>query len=156
MGTGFFEYADNNPAQEAPQEPQKAKRVTRTYKEAQEQKEAAEGLKESIAQQLQQGNAPQFILYTAIKAIGLLTNDPEWQEAQAAILDGIYSDLMQQSFAVDNEAIAKQRLDQMQEAYNDKLRRQLLRSLNGYKQIEKGLNDALNALNTMERPPMDN
>ena len=151
MAQGLFEYAEQNPAQEPPQERQAIRNTARTYREAQEQRETAEGLKESIAQQLEQGNAPQYILYTAIKAIGLLTNDADWTERQRETLDGIYSDLAQQSFITDNEAIAAHRLDRMQKEYNDKLRRQLTKSLNGYRRIEKGITEALKALNDMEQ-----
>ena len=51
----------------------------------------------------------------------------------------------------DNEATAAHRLDGMQKEYNDKLRRQLTKSLNGYRRIEKGINEALKALNDMEQ-----
>ena len=35
--------------------------------------------------------------------------------------------------------------------YNDKLRRQLTKSLNGYRRIEKGITEALKALNDIEQ-----
>jgi uncharacterized protein YllA (UPF0747 family) len=147
---GLLEYAEQNPAQEPPQERQAAAVAARTYRERQEAQEQAEALKESIAQQLEQGNAPQYILYTAIKAIGLLTNDLEWTEEQQRRLDTVYADLAQQSFIIDNAAIAAERLDKMQQEYIDKMRRQLTKSLNGYRRIEKALTEALQAVNEAE------
>lgn len=144
---GLLEYAAQNPAQEPLQERQAIESTARTYREQQEAQEAAEALKESIAQQLEQGNAPQYILYTAIKAIGLLTNAPEWTEAQQSRLNSVYADLAQQSFIMDNAAIAAARLDKMQQDYNDKMRRQLQNSLNSYRRIEKALTEALQAVN---------
>ena len=101
-------------------------------------------------QQLEQGNEPQFILYTALKAIGLLTHDEQWAEAGQKTLDNVYADLAQQSFLTDNAAIAAARLDTMQTAYNEKLRRQLKSQLNGYRRIEKALQEALQAVNALE------
>ena len=101
-------------------------------------------------QQLEQGNAPETILYTALRAIGLLTHDAEWTEAGKQTLDRVYADLAQQSFLTDNAAIAAHRLEQMQNDYNDKLRRQLTRNLNGYRRIEKALQEALQAVNALE------
>ena len=152
MGIGLFEYAAKNPAQDPPeQERQAIEGAARTYRERQEEREQAEELKASIAQQLERGNAPQYILYTALRAIGVLTHDAEWAEAQQQTLDSVYADLAQQSLLTDNAAIAAARLDTMQTQYNDKLRRQLTKSLNGYRRIEKGINEALKALNDMEQ-----
>lgn len=150
MAMGLLEYAAQNPQQEPEQERQAIETTARTYREQQEAQETAEALKESIAQQLKQGNAPQYILYAAIRAIGLLTNDPEWTEAQHKALDDVYSDLAQQSFLVDNAAIAAERLDKMQRDYIDRMRRQLTKSLNGYRRIEKALTEALQAVNDAE------
>ena len=46
--------------------------------------------------------------------------------------------------------MAAHRLEQMQTDYNDKLRRQLTRNLNGYRRIEKALQEALQAVNALE------
>ena len=147
---GLLEYAAQNPAQEPPQERQAIETTARNYREQQEAQETAAALKDSIAQQLKQGNEPQYILYTALKAIGLLTNDPEWTEAQRQRLDKVYADLAQQSLFMDNAAIAAERLEKMQGDYIDRMRRQLTKSLNGYRRIEKALTEALQAVNDAE------
>ena len=150
MARGLFDYAEQNPAGEPPQETRALRETVRTYREAQAQRETAEELKKSISQQITGGNAPQYILYTAISAIGLLTNDPGWTEEQRGRLDAVYDDLRQQSFITDNEEIAAHRLAEMQRAYNSKLRKSLERNLNGYKRIEKGITEALKALNEID------
>lgn len=150
MGKSLEEYAAQNPAQEPEKERQAITRTARSYEDRQQEAAEAQRLKESITNQLEQGNAPEYILYTAIKAIGLLTHDEEWAQAGERCLDSVYEDLAQQSFIVDNAAVAAQRLDSMQAAYNDKLRRQLTRSISGYRRIEKALQEALQAVNDLE------
>lgn len=150
MGKSLAEYAAQHPQQEPDRERQAIADTAQSYRERQQEREQAEQLKASIAQQLQEGNAPQYILYTAIKAIGLLTHDEEWTEAQNQALDSIYEDLAQQSLLTDNAAIAAQRLDTMKKQYNDKMRRQLTTQLNGYRRLEKALQEALQAVNALD------
>lgn len=146
------EYAALHPLPAPEFERQAMAETAKTYAEQQEEREEAERLKASILQQLEQGNAPQYVLYTAIKTIGLLTHDEVWADTGHEYLDSVYSDLAQQSFLTDNAAIAAQRLNAMQAEYNDKLRKQLNRSINGYRRIEKALQEALQAVNAMEPP----
>lgn len=146
MGKTLAEYAAQHQQQEPERERQAIAETARICREQAQELEDVETLKASILRQLQQGNAPELILYTALQAIGILTHDPEWAEAGKTCLDSVYEDLAQQSLFADNTAIAAQRLDMMRERYNDKLRRQLLQSLNGYRRIEKALTEALNAL----------
>jgi len=150
MGTTLAEYAAQHPQQEPERERQAIDETARSYREQMQEREQVEGLKASILQQLEQGNAPETILYTALRAIGILTHDAAWTEAAKQTLDSVYADLAQQSLLTDNAAIAAQRLDGMQAAYNDKLRRQLTRQLNGYRRIEKALQEALQAVNAIE------
>ena len=150
MGKSLEEYAAQNPAQEPETERQAVNKTASSYEDRQQERAEAERLKESITNQLEQGNEPQYILYTAITAIGLLTHDEQWAEAGKSTLDKVYEDLAQRSFLVDNAAVAAQRLDGMQAAYNDKLRRQLTRSINGYRRIERALQEALQAVNELE------
>lgn len=150
MGKSLEEYAKQHPQQEPEQERQAIASTAKTYRERQQERETVDQLKASIMQQLEQGNEPQFILYTALKAIGLLTHDEQWAEAGQKTLDNVYADLAQQSFLTDNAAIAAARLDTMQTAYNEKLRRQLKSQLNGYRRIEKALQEALQAVNALE------
>lgn len=150
MAKSLEEYAAQHPQQEPERERQSIQEAAKTYQDRQQERERIEQLKASIMRQLEQGNAPQYILYTAIKAIGLLTQDAAWTEAAQKTLDSVYADLAQQSFLTDNAAIAAQRLETMQTDYNDKLRRQLTRQLNGYRRIEKALQEALQAVNAIE------
>ena len=150
MAKSLEEYAAQHPQQEPERARQSIQEAAKTYQDRQQERERIEQLKASIMRQLEQGNAPQYILYTAIKAIGLLTQDAAWTEAAQETLDSVYADLAQQSFLTDNAAIAAQRLETMQTDYNDKLRRQLTRQLNGYRRIEKALQEALQAVNAIE------
>ena len=150
MAKTLEEYAAQHPQQEPERERQAIEEAARSYREQMQERETVEGLKASILQQLEQGNAPETILYTALRAIGILTHDAAWTEAAKQTLDSVYADLAQQSLLTDNAAIAAQRLDGMQAAYNDKLRRQLTRQLNGYRRIEKALQEALQAVNAIE------
>ena len=133
------EYAAKHPQDEPQQE------TARSYHDRQQERERVEQIKESIAHQLKAGNAPQYILYPALEAIGILTHDPEWTQAGQKALDTVYDDLAQQSMLTDTAAVAARRLDTMQQQYNDRLRRQLRSQLNGYRRIEKALQDALQA-----------
>ncbi len=150
MGKSLAEYAAQHPRQEPEQERQAIAETARSCQDRQQERETVEQLKASIAQQLQEGNAPQYILYAALRAIGILTHDTEWAENQKQILNNIYADLAQQSLLTDDAAIAAARLDAMQTQYNDKLRRQLTTQLNGYRRIEKALQEALQAVNALE------
>lgn len=146
MGLTLAEYAALHPQQE----PQQEQQARRNYQDAQRERERIDQLKASIAQQLQEGNEPQYILYSALQAIGLLTHDPEWAEAGTRQLDSIYADLAQQSMLTDTAAAAAHRLEAMQTQYNDRLRRQLTRQLSGYRRIEKALQEALQAVDAIE------
>lgn len=150
MGKSLAEYAAQNPQQEPPREREAMHQTAETIKDRQEAQERAAQLMQSIQTQLEQGNAPQTILYTAIQTIGILSHDAEWAAAAETSLDTVYADLAQQSLLVNEATIAAQRLEQMQEDYNGKLRRQLTRQLSGYQRIAKGLNEALDALNQID------
>lgn len=150
MKMSLDEYAEQNPAQEPEQERQAIEETARSYEERQQERADVNRLKDSILNQLEQGNAPQYILYAAIEAIGILTHDEQWTAAGKQILDNVYEDLAQETFLVDNAAVAAHRLQEMKAAYNDKLRRQLTRDINGYRQIEKALQEALQAVNDLD------
>lgn len=126
MSLGLFDYAQQNPdIQEPKQEAQAIRDTAQTYRDRQEQQQEVNRLKESILQQLKEGNAPQLILYTALKAIGTATADKAWTETTTGYLDAVYSDLMQESFVTDNAAIAEKRLTEKRAEYVDKARRKL-------------------------------
>lgn len=150
MGTSLADYAAQHPQPEPERERQTVAETARSYQDAQQERETVEQLKQSIAQQIQEGNAPQYILYTALRAIGILTHDETWEQAQRQTLDSIYADLAQQSLLADDAAIAAQRLDTMQAQYRDRLRRQLRTQLNGYRRIERALQEALQAADALD------
>ena len=140
------EYAAEHP-QQLPDQDREAARV---YQDQAQAREEIGRLKASILYQLEQGNAPQYILYPALKAIGMLTNDPDFTASGIQILDSIYADLAQESLLIDELAAASERLERMQAEYNSKLERQLERSLNGYRRIEHGLTEALRAARSLQ------
>lgn len=148
MGKSLAEYAAQNPMPE-PQRMEAA--PAQTYHDRQQQAAKIAQYKELILKQLTSGKEPEITLYTALTAIGLLTDDAEWTEAAQGALNSVYADLAQQSLLADNAAEAAHRLEQMQADYNDKLRRQLTRQLNGYKRIERALQEALQAVDATEQ-----
>lgn len=126
MSYGLFDYAQQNPDTQAPQQEAQAIRDTaQTYRDQQERQQAVEKLKAAILQQFEQGDAPQLILYTALKAIGTATADNTWTETATGFLDTVYGDLMQESFIDDNAAIAAKRLEEQRAEYVDKTRRKM-------------------------------
>lgn len=144
------EYAAEHP-QEMPEPERKAQAAAaRTYRERQEAEQQTADLKAQILQKLEQGAAPQDVLYSAIRAIGSATNDPAWAAAAQGNLDRIYADLAQQSFLTDEAAIAADRLKTRHDEYAGKVRRQLLRQLKGCQQLEKELQEALQAAEQMQ------
>lgn len=150
MGKTLKEYAAQHPQQEPEREREQMRSTTEAIKDRQQEREQAERLKESILQQLEQGNAPESILYTAIKVIGLLSSDPGFAEAGQRCLDAVYADLAQQSLLVDNAAVAAHRLETMRHDYNKKLKTSLTRQLNGYRRIADALLKALQAVDEVE------
>ena len=144
------EYAAAHP-QEMP-EPERIAQAAaaRSYREQQEAAQRTAELKAQLLRMLEQGAAPQSSLYTAIRAIGTATNDPEWEAAAQANLDRIYADLAQQSFLTDGAAIAADRLKTRHDEYAGKVRRQLLRQLKGCQQLEKELQNALQTIEEMD------
>ncbi len=144
------EYAAAHPSQEPPQEQQAIAAAARSHEDRQQAQEEVKQIKDTITYQLEQGIAPQFVLYGALKAIGILTLDEEWAEAGKRQLDAIYKDLAQESLVIDNAAIAAQRLETMKTDYNEKLKRQLQRNLSGYRKVSAALEEALKAINEID------
>ena len=153
MGKTLAQYAEENPQEMPEAEREQMQRTATMREQARERRQDQahiERLKQSILTQLEQGNAPQYILYTALEAIGTATQDDEFTEAGKKCLDNVYADLAQQSLLTDNAAIAAARIKEMHDNYNDRLRRQLEKQLTGYQKIAKGLNEALAALDDLE------
>lgn len=147
MGVGLFEYAEKHPEQQ--QEPQRQQEPEPTAQYIRDLRQI-EALKDSINQQIEQGREPQYILYTAIRAIGLLTNDDEWEQRQRGALDAIYSDVAQESLFRDSEAAARSRRETLLRDYADKTRRQLTRQLNACRKLQGDLEAAINDVERLE------
>ena len=146
---GFLEYTEQNPIEEPIQAQESIKETARTVKERQEIKDKAEYYKDSIAEQLNGGNDPQYILYTAISCIGLLTDDEEWMEAQKEVLNRVYDDLEQENIFVDSAVVAAKRLQEMRDNYIDKLSKRLLKDCNDLRKIDAKMQEALDTVQTI-------
>ena len=151
MGKSLEQYAKENPTAEPEQEREERERTANAYQDRLQIQEEADRLKESISNQIERGSAPQYVLYTAIKAIGLLTSDNEWSEKNTAALDAVYDDLRQESFIVDNAAIAMGRLKEMRVEYNAKLKRQINSQINSYRRLSEALTEAYRIVNLMDQ-----
>ena len=146
MGIGLFEYAASNPGQVEPE--QTRQEIIETARSVQDQAKIEE-LKDSIALQISQGREPQYILYTAVHVIAMLTHDREWEQRQGDALDGIYKGIAQESLFRDGIAEAANRRAQHLNDYVQKTRRQITKSLNGCRKLEKDLEDALQDIEGM-------
>lgn len=149
MSMGLFEYAQKNPAQEVPQAQEAIKDTARAYYEQKDRAEQAAQLKENITLLFEQGFDPQIILYWTLELIGLLSDDMEWARAQQEHINSVYADLAQQSFIVDNEAIAADRRAQQRKDYYTKLRARLLREIRHCGQIQTELANAVQSLDDL-------
>lgn len=151
MGMSLQEYAKKYGVIELPPEEQRAAEEAQSaYLAEKERVEAGEALKESIVRQIADGSAPEQILYTALKAIGVWAKDPAWAADRQQELDAIYSDLQQQSFITDNAAIAAERLEEKRKDYNGKLRKKLEKAIGEQRSVLRGLNGVLMDLNKAE------
>jgi hypothetical protein len=149
MGISLAEYAAQHPQEE----PAQQAAPIRTYREAAQDRETVEQIKAGISQQLAQGNAPQYILYSALRAIGILTQDQAWAEAGIAALDSVYADLAQQSMLAEESSAAADRLAQMQADYCQKTRRQIRQSLTKLEKLQRALSEAERAVNALDGNP---
>ena len=87
----------------------------------QENEQTVAALKESIKKQLIEGNEPQYVLYTAIRTIEILSNDPSWAEECKAQLNAVYDDIAQQSLIIDAHAVELARLEKAKADYSRKI-----------------------------------
>ena len=146
MGISLDEYATLYGKAEPENAPQSMIDAAESYNRQQEAQKTVEQLKTSIAQQLESGSAPEFILSTAIRAIGILTNDAEWADRQQGALDAVYGDLSQLSLVVDNAATAMQRLDEKRRKYCEKHYKSCLKVKKASEDIDAILNTVLYCL----------
>lgn len=152
MGKSLSEYAEQHPQARPDLEAEKMAAQARSLDDLKHNRAQAAELQESITTQLEEGNAPELILYTAIKCIGLLTNAPEWAQAAERRLDDIFGDLMQISIAGEEKAIAAARLDEKYKTYQAKLSRQLQKQYENTRKLEQELLQALITSRELEAP----
>lgn len=144
MGQGLFKYAAMNPATADPIPTTKQQRDGMdSYIQRQADIDKARELMQSIDAQLQQGSPPQYVLYTALRCIGLLTGAKAWEDTQRERLDTIYADLAQASLFTDNEALALQRLEDQKQAFTLKTIRKLKRTLHECETMSNFLRDTI-------------
>ena len=146
MAKSLSEYAAQHPQEQPAPEREQTTATADIIRERQQEQAEAERLKQSITRQLEKGEPPQAILYSAVKAIGILSHDAAWAEAAQATLDGVWADLAQQSLFINADETAAARLQEQQQAYIDKLRRQTERQQDRLRKISKGLQDVINAI----------
>lgn len=152
MKKGIFDFWEDHPDEGAAAltEQISAAIEQRTYQEAQEDQERAAQLKDSISDQMERGESPEIVLYSAFELIGLYSADPEWTRTQRARLDAVYKDLAQQSLITDNASIADARLKAAAADFAAKTRRTIRAKLNGCERLEKALRTALQELDTLD------
>ena len=145
------EYAAKNPGEPIAKEQSEMKELARSVSDAREDREEAERLKDVIGLQIEKGQEPQTILYTALKCIGLLTNSQEWAESGHAALEAVYQDIAQQSFLVDQSAIEIERLNRKEEDYRQKLLKNMERQLRNCQKIDRDITSVIRSLNEISR-----
>lgn len=155
MPKSLSDFARENPVTLSPEEIQRAQEPARAYEQKYVEEQTILELKNSVLKQLQKGNPPQFILFTAVDLIGMLTRDEEWSNEANEILTGMYADLAQQSLFQSELTTAEERYTARQKVYNAKLEKQLKNQLSGYRNVEKALKDALTALYEVQRADPD-
>lgn len=146
MGIGLFEYAQNNPDQV---EPEQARQETAATVRSFQNLEKVQELKASIADQISQGREPQYILYTAIRVIEMLTNDSEWARPLQETLDGLYSGIAQESLFRDQTAAAIRTRQEHLTRYTQKKHRELNNSLTECRKLAIELEAALRIIDNM-------
>lgn len=149
MGKGLFEYAAENPEKIAA-EGERAGVERRATAKAVTDQEKAEELREIVAAQIADGEEPEIILYSAVKVIGLLTNDPKWTEQQRQVLDLLYIDAGQESLTSEATHRARERREQYRREYVKKEKKRLEKQRDDCKMLGDYLESALTAIALLE------
>lgn len=150
MGKSLTDYAAAHPEQtQLPaSEVEQMRTLSGTVKDRQQRQEQAahtreqvEQMKGSILNQLEQGNAPENVLYTAIKVIGVVTHDPLFAQNGQLALDRLVGELEQPSLFVDTVTIAANRCKQKQEKYLATLKNSATRQVKKFQKLEAALQE---------------
>lgn len=142
---GLFDFAETAPAQSCERVPDPDAQTREFYIDRQQEAARIDAAKESIAAQISEGTPPEYVLYSALQLIGLLTHDNTWSEDQRAKLDKVYEDLAQISLLADNEAIGRARLEEQKRVFSDKVLRRLNRTKKECEKMAEALNQAIAA-----------
>ncbi len=152
----LMDYAAKHPGQETPEEKEAIEQAAHDYQQREYERGEVSRLKESILYQLEKGEKPQYVLYTALEALGLATHDIEWADKGQAMLDNVYESLQQQSFFNENERMEAEKLKETLEDFKEKTRRQMLKNINNCQRLERGFSDIIKAINSMGDHPEEN
>lgn len=157
MGQSLADYAAAHPeSQQPPQERQNVAETAATIRGREEAAQKIKGLKESIAQQIEQGRPAQAALYMAIGTIGICTNDTAWSDALQQKLDGMYWDIRQQAQSAADIAEADRRLQEITKSHTEKLKRQTQAQIRKQEEVTHTLLDLLNKIEAAEITDADN
>ena len=104
---------------------------------ARNREEQAEELKASLLLQAEGGADPAGLLYSAIKIIALVTNDPDFEDQAKAILDPTYKELAQGELFTDQGTAELQKRLEQQRKFINKLNRQTLDAWIEARRLEK-------------------
>ena len=110
-------------------EPMPAPPPVVSYADRKDTKDTIDRLKADILLELERGEEPESILFDALTALGLATNDRDYVEKASSFLNGDKVDL---SFFLDLEEMQAKR-DERRAKYYDKRRKDINRQL---KQLE--------------------
>ncbi len=137
MKSGLLQFAEKNPYMET--EPAAAPPPMRDYRK--DERRAAE-LKAEISAKMRQAVAPQMILYDAFELIGILSRDEKWAEDLRAELAKIYEGLDEPALFTVGDA---ERLQEKQQAFKDRVLKNLKRNLSSCERLTKDLEIAIAA-----------
>lgn len=137
MGLSLEEYAQQHPLTEKEQKELEAE--LQPAKEEARQLRVVDDLKKGILAQIRQGDELQNILYVALEAIGISTNDREWEDACKGELGRIYEDLPEKAFGMVDATAALARMREAHLAFVQKLTRQLNYHRRNYKKVSEEL-----------------
>lgn len=146
MGMTLDEYAAQHPMQEP-----EAPAAPINYRDRQADRAEAARLMDLITRQLQEGQAPQYVLATALKAIGLLSDCPEWTEDAQILLEIDFCNIGQQSLLADHAAQQAERLRHRQADYFKTLERRLSKQLQECRTIENHISQTIAELHEIQK-----
>lgn len=144
MGNGLFDFAERNAGiQEPERERQAAAQAAETREDLKQRYEAIAEKKESILLQMEQGNAPQSILFSAVDLIGLCVSDPEWTDKAKEYLDKAYimDELDERQAGIEATTNEARRLADQHREYMRKLKKQTTNNLKNLIRLESRLRD---------------